>query len=165
MVDSKASSCVLIQNLLRWVPLSLPGVFLCYVQASIYPNECSLVTQTSSEALRLNQVSGVLWRARSPSLSAVLCLSRSPSHSVIMAVSASHPPITDTRMKLWHWHCCSSWRGWFGKRLAVCVRLCVSIKSHFRPTKMLRFTDCYNAAPVWQAWLCRLMGLTVNVCV
>ncbi len=30
---------------------------------------------------------------------------------------------------------------------------------------MLRFTDCYNAAPVWQAWLCRLMGLTVNVCV
>lgn len=72
MVDSKASSCVLIQKLLRWVLLSLPGVFLCYVQASIYPNECCLVTQTSSEALRLNQVSGVLWRALSPSLSAVL---------------------------------------------------------------------------------------------
>ncbi len=59
-----------------------------------------------------------------------LCLSRSPSHSVIMAVSASRLPITDTRIKLWHWHCCSSWRGWFGKRLAVCVRAYAWVLNH-----------------------------------
>ncbi len=73
---------------LFWYKTSLDGfpyhyqVFSCYVQANIYPNECCLVTQTSSQALRLNQVSGVLWRALSLSFSAVLYAFPGHRHTV-----------------------------------------------------------------------------------
>lgn len=51
-------------------------------------------------------------------------------------------------------------KGLVWQEMAVCVCVyacpCVSIKSHFRPTKV---QDCYNAEPVWQAWLVQADGI------
>jgi len=160
MVDSEAAFWVLIQ-----IPTPLlrlfPYFFLYFAQASIYPNECCLASSRGPE------VESGQWclvkKALSPSLSAVLYAF--PGHRSL----CDHGSVSKLPAYYTHQNEALTLtlllflKGLVNQELCVCMCLCVcvSIKSYFRPTNV---QHCYNAAPVWQAWLCKLMGLTVNKC-